>query len=192
MKKFILIFLFLILALYDAYSYAGSIQEELASKVIRLHVIANSDNEGDQELKLKVRDAVLAYMKNKNFSNYSLAYESISHSLGEIETIAKNVLRLNHCLDEVKVTLGEFHFPEKDYDMLSFPAGTYTALRITIGKANGKNWWCVMYPTLCFSKDTCDTNEATQKLEKTLSKETFSLIAGNHKFKFKILELFQK
>lgn len=192
MKKTLLILLMIFLALWDAYSYACAIQSEISQNVIRLHVIANSDEETDQELKLKVRDAILAYMKEKNFDNYQVAYESLLNAKEEIRQIAKNVLETNQCADEVQVLLGNFDFPCKTYGNLSFPAGNYTAIRIIIGNGQGHNWWCVMYPTLCFTKDTCKLNDAEVKLQNTLSKDAFSAISNNHTFQFKIVEFFQK
>ena len=192
MKRIVLIALFLFLVLFDAYTYAHNIQKEIADNVIRLHVIANSDETADQELKLKVRDAVLAYMREKNYSSRTIAYASLQEALPQIKEIAQNTVIQNGYDYPVQAELGEFQFPQKDYNTLSFPSGTYTALRITIGKASGHNWWCVMYPTLCFSDTTlADTTQAENELKTSLSKETIAIISNNCKLKFKIVELFQ-
>ena len=188
MKRIVLIALFLFLVLFDAYTYAHNIQKEIADNVIRLHVIANSDETADQELKLKVRDAVLAYMREKNYSSRTIAYASLQEALPQIKEIAQNTVIQNGYDYPVQAELGEFQFPQKDYNTLSFPSGTYTALRITIGKASGHNWWCVMYPTLCFSDTTlADTTQAENELKTSLSKETFAIISNNCKLKFKIV-----
>ena len=192
MKKIILIFLFLFLCVYDAYSYANTIQSEIAQNVIRLHVIANSDSMHDQELKLKVRDAILNYMKGKKYDNYKTAYQSIKNSQKELTELAQRTLLANHSTDNVHVELGKFDFPLKTYGSLSFPSGNYTALRITLGEGKGHNWWCVMYPTLCFTGDTCETKEAQSTLQNALSKDSFSTISNNCTFRFKIVEFFQK
>ncbi len=190
MKKFILFILFLFLILFDAFTYAHTIQNEIADNVIRLHIIANSDDELDQSLKIKVRDAILEYMKSKDFKNYTSAYNNISDNLADFNKIATYTLRENNCYKSVKVEFKECSFPQKKYDFLTFPSGQYMALRIIIGDGGGHNWWCVMYPTLCFSDTVCSSNDASLTLKESLSKECFLIIANKSKFKFKIVELF--
>ncbi|MBQ8207081.1 MAG: stage II sporulation protein R [Bacilli bacterium] len=192
MKKILLVFLFIFLTFFDAYSYAHAIQNEISEKVIRLHVVADSDSTLDQELKLKVRDAVLNFMKEKDYENYEIAFSSISSSLNEIKEIAEETLASNNCFDTVKVELGDFYFPKKDYDALSFPAGLYNALRITIGSGKGQNWWCVMFPTLCFSGVSVSTDEASENLKNSLSEDAFSIIANEAEFRFKIVDFFNR
>ena len=192
MKKILLLFLLLFLILFDAYSYATTIQSEISDKVIRLHVIANSDTSYDQALKLKVRDSILKFMQDKQYDNYDVAYYSISNSIDELTQVAKNTLKINNCYDSVKIELGNFYFPQKEYTSLSFPSGNYKALKIIIGNGEGKNWWCVMYPTLCFSNSICSDTEAKLKLEQSLSKDGFSIIAKECKFRFKIVDFFNK
>lgn len=197
MKKITLITLFLLLIFFDAFTYAHNIQKEIADNVIRLHVIANSDDPADQELKLKVRNAILAFMREKDYQNREIAYTSIQSTLPEIEKIAQDTIIQNGYQYSVKAELGEFDFPQKDYNNLSFPSGKYTALRITIGQAVGHNWWCVMYPTLCFSDATIanetsvNTTQAEENLKASLSKESFAIISNHCELKFKIVDLFQ-
>lgn len=190
MKKIILFILFLFLILFDAFTYAHTIQNEIADNVIRLHIIANSDDELDQNLKLKVRDAILKYMNSKDFKDYTSAYNNVSNNLADFNKIATSTLRENNCYKNVRVEFKESLFPQKKYDFLTFPSGKYMALRIIIGDGDGHNWWCVMYPTLCFSETICSSNDAGLTLKESLSKESFSIIANKSKFKFKIVELF--
>lgn len=190
MKKIILFILFLFLILFDAFTYAHTIQNEIADNVIRLHIIANSDDELDQNLKLKVRDAILKYMNSKDFKDYTSACNNVSNNLADFNKIATSTLRENNCYKNVRVEFKECLFPQKKYDFLTFPSGKYMALRIIIGDGDGHNWWCVMYPTLCFSETICLSNDAGLTLKESLSKESFSIIANKSKFKFKIVELF--
>ena len=186
-KKILVVALFIMLVILDAFTYAHTVQKEIADNVIRLHVIANSDNLDDQELKLKVRDAILNYMKEKKYATRNVAYNSLENSLDEIELIAKKTIEENGYNYPVTVELGEFDFPKKNYDQLSFPSGKYTAVRIKIGKAEGHNWWCVMYPSLCLNDDT---TEGITKLQSTLSRESFSVISNKCDIKFKIIDWF--
>lgn len=192
MKKFLILVLFVSLILIDAFTYAHTIQNEIADKVIRLHVLANDDSDYSQNLKLKVRDAILEFMKNKNFDNYNEAYASISNSLNDICEVATKTLALNNCYLNVSVTLDKSYFPQKTYNNLSFPAGVYTALKVNIGEAKGHNWWCVMYPTLCFSDNNCVSIDAEKNLKENLSDESFDIITQKSTFRFKIVDWFNK
>lgn len=188
MRKILCVFLFIFLTFFNAYAYAKSIHENIASNVIRLHIIANSDSKYDQDLKLKVRDSVLEYMQNNNFTNRVEAYNSTKLSLDSIKKVAQQTLIKNDCFDDVTISLGDSYFPTKHYGNLSFPAGVYSALKITIGNGEGHNWWCVMYPTLCFSNEVCEDSEAIKNLESTLTTDSFEVISGKCNFKFKIVD----
>lgn len=190
MKKFLLFILLLFLILFDAFTYAHSIQNEIASNVVRLHIIANSDSVDDQNLKLKVRDNILKYMQTMQLDSIDSAYMYISNSLEIFEKIAKETLKANDCESDVKVEFKKCYFPKKEYDSLSFPSGEYTALRIIIGNGNGHNWWCVMFPALCFSNEICSSEAADISLKEALSDESFSIIANKSDFKFRIVDFF--
>ena len=127
-------------------------QSELADKVVRLHVLANSDSEEDQALKLKVRDAVLARAAEvlEGTESREEACRRLTDILPELEKTAKAVISANGYDYGVRAELAETAFPTKDYDGFSLPAGEYLALRVLIGEAAGQNWWCVVYPPLCF------------------------------------------
>ncbi|MCM1523446.1 MAG: stage II sporulation protein R [Ruminococcus sp.] len=126
-------------------------KEHLEQSVVRLHILAESDSEEDQTLKLKVRDAVLA-ASEELFAPYSTAEEaerSLKAQMDRIKEISETALRENGCGSKVVCEMTEMPFDDRVYGGYTVPAGTYTALRITIGGGSGKNWWCVMYPPLC-------------------------------------------
>lgn len=129
--------------------------KRLAEEVLRLHVIANSDTEEDQELKLMVRDELISYMASYSSSFRSLedAAAFVTAHCEELTTIADAVIREAGYVYPVQASVGFYDFPDKTYDGLTFPAGTYQALRVEIGQAQGQNWWCVLYPPLCFTEE---------------------------------------
>lgn len=131
----------------------------LAKSVIRLHVVANSDSDADQALKLKVRDRVIKETEGifSGEADICTAREDIEQSIDNIQTIAAEEIALNGYDYPVKVSLGMSDFPTKEYGNLILPAGSYEALKIEIGEAKGQNWWCVLFPPLCFVDETCVT-----------------------------------
>lgn len=120
--------------------------------VLRFHVIATSDNPRDQQLKLMVRDAVLEYLRPElsGVQDQAAALRLIQKKLPQIQEIATATLRDAGCADQVQVFLGTFAFPARAYGQVTFPAGSYRALRIVLGKGEGKNWWCCLFPPLCY------------------------------------------
>lgn len=131
-------------------TFAGECQT-IRQDVFRLHVLANSDSEEDQALKLKVRDRILTetgalFMGAEEKGE---AIQTAEQSLSEIQSAAEQVLAEQGCDDAVRVEICNMYFTTRYYDAYTLPAGYYDALRISIGKANGKNWWCVLYPALC-------------------------------------------
>lgn len=198
-KRFlILIILFLCYTFICAFSYASSVSSDISDNVFRLHIIANSDSDEDQALKLAVRDNVLNYMKEiaANISTKDEAIQLTSSHLDEFHDIATDTIKENGYDYDVKLTIGEFDFPTKEYGDISLPAGMYDALKIEIGEAKGHNWWCVMFPTLCFvdvSSGSLD-DDSKEVLESNLTDEEFSLVTEDNlsvKLKFKIVELFE-
>jgi len=169
-------------------------QQELASKMIRLHVIANSDSEEDQSLKLKVRDCVIETVGSllEGERNIENAADIISRNIPDIEEKAEKVLVENGSLYKVEAELGIEEHQTREYDTFTLPAGFYKSLRIKIGDASGQNWWCVVFPPLCFT--------AAAEFEETaeaagLTDEEIKLIADQDNkvvFKFKILEIVQR
>ena len=126
-------------------------QSQLAEKVVRLHVLANSDSEEDQALKLKVRDAVLEQATEtlRGADSQAEASRRLTDILPELEETARAVITANGYDYGVRAELAETSFPTKEYDGFALPAGEYLALRVLIGEAAGQNWWCVLYPGLC-------------------------------------------
>ena len=148
----ILIGLLFLYIFISAKSYATAVSNDLSEAVFRLHVIANSDSDEDQSLKLKVRDNLLEYM-NTICSNCSTKQEAISianEHKDDFQKIAEKTIIENGFSYSVKININNFYFPTKNYGDISLPAGFYDALRVEIGDAKGKNWWCVMFPSLCF------------------------------------------
>ena len=198
---FILPLLF-IYTLICSISYVNAISTDLQKNVFRLHVIANSDSEEDQNLKLKVRDNVIKYM-NTLCSKTTSKEESIEIAnahLNEFKEIALNTIKENGYNYDVNISIDNVFFPTKTYGDISLPEGYYDALRIKIGKAEGKNWWCVMFPPLCFVDVTSGIvpDDSKELLKENLSQEEYDLICnGNSEdlnntditFKFKIVEL---
>ena len=126
--------------------WAEAAQTQLAGHVIRLHVLANSDSAADQALKLQVRDAVLAHT-----SNAGEATRVLEENLSELTQTARQEIAARGSAYPVAVRLEETWFPTRTYENVSLPAGNYLALRVLIGEAAGKNWWCVVFPSLCLS-----------------------------------------
>ncbi len=207
MKKFInysricliLIFLLFIYIIFCAQNYSNAVSSELSNSVFRLHVLANSDSEEDQQLKLKVRDALLSYMNtlSSNCNTKEEAIQIATQHQNEFQTIAENVIVENGYNYPVQIKINNFYFPTKSYGDISLPAGYYDALRVEIGNAKGKNWWCVMFPSLCFidiSSGIVDS-DGKEKLENNLDSESYELISESKtstefKLKFKLLEVF--
>lgn len=171
-------------------------------KLIRFHVIANSDSEDDQELKLKVRDAVIAYLEPELEKSSSIeeSEEIIKGEYKNLEEISKNIIDENGYTYNVAIGLKYSNFPAKQYSSVVLPAGEYKALKIVIGEGKGKNWWCVMFPPLCFvDEENGIIDEKTdKKLQEILSPEEYDLIMAKDKsevkdlkFKFKIIEVLQ-
>lgn len=153
----------------------------IRSSVLRLHVVANSDSDKDQELKLKVRDAVVEYCDFLSDSKDKISAEKkAKQHKKEIEDVASGVIKENGYDYSVKVEIGKSVFPTKTYDNITLPAGTYDAVKILIGNASGKNWWCVMFPSLCLPAASNST-----KLEDILNEEELHLVKSNPKYEIR-------
>lgn len=158
------------------------IQQDIADHIIRLHVIAHSDTEEDQALKLKVRDEVLSQIQNSliNAESENSAENIIQNIIPMIQSIALSKIDAEGYDYPVHVVMEDRYFPAKTYGDLTFPPGTYRALCIEIGKAEGKNWWCVLFPSLCFvDETTAEVPQASkEKLADTLSAEAYQSLAN--------------
>lgn len=172
-------------------------QEKLADEVFRFHVLANSDSEEDQELKLKVRDGILSYMKSlEQVTSRQSVKTWASNHLSEIEQAASKIISEEGYDYQVTAKVAKCYFPDRRYGQVLFPKGYYEALRVEIGEAAGHNWWCVLYPSLCFTDATCAvvTEEGEEALESVLDKETYETVTVNSTFKIKsyFFELFRE
>lgn len=146
------------------YTYIGDTVNEHEG-IIRLHVIANSDSAGDQQLKLKVRDAVIAYMDDQEeLGTVGETRQHLNDNLDRLETIANGVIAAEGYDYTAKADLGVRYIPEKTYGDMIFPAGNYEALNITLGKGDGQNWWCVLFPPLCLLDEATLTTDETSSL----------------------------
>lgn len=194
----ILSFLLFLYTSICAISYAQNVSTDIANSVFRLHVLANSDREEDQNLKLMVRDKLLDYM-NSICSNCNSKQEAISlveENKDTFQQIAIDTIKEQGYSYSVKINIGNFEFPTKNYGDISLPAGYYDALRVEIGEAKGQNWWCVMFPPLCFVDVSSGIvpDESKELMENNLSEEEFALVSQEEnneiQFKFKLLEFF--
>lgn len=166
-----------------------SVQKKMAQEVFRFHVIANSDSEKDQALKMKVKENVIDYMKMQlpKLENVEMTKKWAESHLEEIEQIAVETLLQEGCSDLVSAEVTNGYFPDKTYGDITFPQGNYDALRIKIGKAKGKNWWCVLYPNLCFidAVHAVMPEEGKEELKAVLDEEEYELVTATSKFKIK-------
>lgn len=153
------------------------IQQGIAGEVFRLHVIANSDTEEDQKLKLKIKTRIVEYLEEILGKDADLeeTKEAVLTHLGEIEREAERLVHEQGFDYPVKAVVEKTYFPKKSYGDCTFPAGEYEALNVKIGEARGHNWWCVLYPSLCFIEDTYGvvTEEKKEDLKSVLTTEEF-------------------
>lgn len=163
-------------------------QEHMAEEVLRFHVLANSDSKEDQNLKMKVKDTVVSWMEEE-MDTESLAQTKafIRSHLPQIEALAEETIQKEGYSYPVRASLEWTDFPEKTYGDITFPAGTYEALRIQIGEAQGHNWWCVLYPSLCFidSVHAVVPEKGKKQLEHVLTEEEYEMVTATSKFKIK-------
>lgn len=195
------IILLLLLFLYVAvcmFSYVDAVSSDLSNSVFRLHVLANSDSPEDQNLKYQVRDAVISSMNTlcKDISSKEEAIAIATSHLEEFKQIALATIQENGYSYDVTVEIGNYSFPTKTYGDISLPSGYYDALRINIGESQGQNWWCVMFPPLCFVDVSSGIvpEESKQEIKQELSDDEFRLISKEDSevtFKFKLIEFFQ-
>ena len=168
---------------------------EIYDTVVRLHVLANSDSEADQALKLKVRDAILEVTAPliENCATQAEAMEILNSHLADLEAAALAVISSEGYDYPVTVLLGEEDYPTRTYESCAFPAGTYVSLRVLIGEGEGQNWWCCLFPPLCLSAATAKSDNEDAFIQVGLTKDQYGIITetGKTKYKvrFKILEV---
>lgn len=191
MKKKIFIFVPIFmcaLIISTAITPTIAMSENISTKVFRLHILANSDSSEDQALKLKVRDKILNLSKTL-YNDCTSVDEAINISNDNIQLLkstAQKVIAFYGYEYDTKVYVTKEYFNTRVYDDFTLPAGIYDSLKIEIGEAKGKNWWCVMFPSVCLSGCTDDFNEVLTPEEQKLIK------SGKYVFKFKAVEIYEK
>ena len=180
----------LICAAMLSMSHFNAACDDLRQNVLRLHIIANSDSDDDQQLKLKIRDEILAktdglFLKSDNLEN---AEKTVKSNLDKFQETADNVIKENGFDYTAKVTFGKSSFSTRYYDDFTLPAGEYNSLIITLGEGEGKNWWCVVYPTVCISAAT------KGDLKDTVKAESAQIAKGGKRYvmRFKTVEIYEK
>ena len=179
-----------------AQTYSNRVMADISSSVVRLHVVANSDTDEDQKLKLKVRDEIINFLEPllQDAESVEDTKEFIKNNIQKIEEEAQKIIKKYGYTYSVTANFGKFDFPSKSYENARFPKGKYDALKIVIGKGEGKNWWCVLYPQLCFdcSMDGVLSKESETRLKNVLTYDEYNMITSKShiNFKFKIVEWF--
>ena len=199
MKKMIaailvVVSLFLFVGLFPVHG-----EEGVYDSVVRLHILANSDSEEDQALKLEVRDAILDVTAPllEDCTTRDESETVLREHLDELTETAKNVLEQAGHNDAVAIDFDEEEYPERTYDSFCFPAGTYLSMRVLIGDAEGHNWWCCLFPPICRAAATVSKKEAEDTfISVGLTPSQYKIITENekpvYKVRFKILEIFRK
>lgn len=184
----------LIIAVVMSFTSFASACKEIRTDVLRMHVIANSDSDEDQTLKLKVRDAVLK--EGKDVFDGSLtaaqAEEILNPQKDRLLSAAQKVISENGYDYDVKIEIGKDFFSTRTYDdRITLPAGEYEAVRVIIGEGKGKNWWCVMFPPMCLP--AAESNNEVN-IDELLTDDELEIVESNPKYepRFKIIELYEK
>lgn len=201
MKTKILRSIFSISALLVIFSvftvgYIMNMKKEISDNVLRLHIVAASNSEPDQNLKLAVRNRILNDF-SADFSKCSSIVDSldyVSQNIDKIKEASADELKSRGCTLPVEAELKQHSFPTKTYGDISLPSGKYTTLDIKIGNAEGQNWWCVMYPPLCINDSIAELPTASkEKLMQSLSDDEYTLITSSNcsdvNIKFRLAEI---
>ncbi len=181
------VFLAMLMILFSFFSFFSS-TEKISNEVFRLHIVANSDSNEDQSLKLKVRDEILtqyadSFMDCKTMSD---SIKTAENHLADFKKSAEDILRQNNCDDDVFVEVGKEYFSTREYDDITLPSGFYNSLKIVIGSGEGKNWWCVMFPAICLPE------VSDSEIKNVVSDEEYEIISssGKYKLRFKAVEIY--
>ena len=190
-----LLFLYLLLVTesprYLQDKSTSTLQQQIATQVLRFHIRANSDTVADQQKKLRIKQSLLEWLTPILSENTSKS-ETIQCIRKNLPDIRKEATRMA-APESVTVTLQKEWFPEKTYGTCTFPEGIYDALRVDIGQAKGHNWWCVLYPSLCFADalEPSMTEEGEEKLQQVLDEDAYDLLLHPQKLKIRFrLEFF--
>ena len=163
-------------------------EQEVYDTVVRLHVLANSDGEEDQALKLTVRDAVLeaAAPYLEGCTTQEEAIRSLTLHLSDLEAVAAETITAEGYNYPVTVLLGEENYPTRTYESCAFPAGSYVSLRVCIGEAEGQNWWCCLFPPLCLTAASAKSDNEDAFIQVGLTKDQYGIITETEKTKYKV------
>lgn len=193
MSKTIKIFVPIFLSFILIYSYVTPFiktSESISQEVFRLHILANSDSDEDQSLKLKVRDKILTKSESLfiNCKNLNDVINVSKNNIDYFEKLANECIKENGYNYETKVYVDKEYFNTREYEKITLPSGVYNALKIEIGEAKGHNWWCVMFPAICLPAVSDD------EINSILNEEEIELINNNNKYeiRFKIVEIYEK
>ncbi len=171
----------------DQYIKAAQTQQEIAGKILRFHVRANSDSDADQNLKLKVRDAIGSQMSLllADATDLEECEQIVDQNMSQIVGTARTTISENGYNYPVQAYLADVDFPVKTYGEYTFPAGNYQALEVVIGAGAGRNWWCVMYPNMCFSGSVYEVveDDAKESLEQTLTPKEYKALIEEKDYK---------
>lgn len=194
-KIFIILLLFSLYFIFSSITYSYSISNDLEKNLFRLHIVANSDSDEDQNLKLYVRDIVVNYLKSNNFNTKNDLINFLNTHQSELSQIIQSAIYQKGYSYNFSIEIGNSFFPQKKYENIILPSGYYDGLKIKIGNAEGKNWWCVLFPPMCLiNNSSCKlTEESELILENSLSPESNLVVSSNtqnYKFKFKIIDFF--
>ncbi len=199
MKKFWIVLWCILLLLTGLEAYADRTMDGLSENLLRLHIIATDDTPEAQALKLRVRDRVLDTFGDtlSALSDTAAVKRYVNTHLDEFRQVAEDELRRNGSTESVTVSFGKIPFDTRVYGNVRLPAGEYDALRIVIGEGKGQNWWCVLFPPLCFVEDAKGTLPPSSEaiLQKNLDKDTYALIREDGglqvELRFKVVELWE-
>ncbi|MBR6533697.1 MAG: stage II sporulation protein R [Clostridia bacterium] len=180
----------LVCAIFLSMTQFSALCEDLRQNVLRLHIIANSDSAADQQLKLKIRDRILEET-GETFSgadDLTAAEQLTEQNLKKFEEIANSVIKENGFSYKAKATLGDCFFETRHYDTFSLPAGNYRSLIIELGKGEGKNWWCVVFPAVCVPAAT------DSDLRQSVKDSSANIAENSQRYiiKFKAVEIYEK
>lgn len=185
MKKVYVGILIVTVLLSFATVYAEIVNEIISAGVIRFHIIAASDSEEDNRIKLDVRDYVSEHIKDSDIVSYSETY------IKECERLANIRLKDINAGYNAKATFEKVYIPKKSYKNITLPSGKYNAIRLVLGNGGGTNWWCVAYPPLCFTEEVSGmlSQEGEKKLENELPKDIYGMISGDCEYRFFVVDL---
>lgn len=190
---FLIFLLFIIYFIFSSISYSSTISNDLENHLFRLRVVANSNSEEDQNLKLKVRDNILNYLNQFSFKTKEETITHLENNKKDIEKIISKTIQENGFNYTYEYEISNSFYPQRYYNSITLPSGNYDSLQIKLGKAEGKNWWCILFPPMCLiNSSTCELEETPDTLsESNLSTESTEVIQSNkstYKIKFKIID----